>query len=56
MSEGLYMRSRHERDVAAGEHGIASEEFGRLANLGLLLVVLILSALWLAFPPAQLSG
>jgi len=56
MSEGLHMRSLRERDAAVGEHGIRPEEFGDLANLGLLLVVLILSALWLAFPPAQLSG
>ncbi len=29
---------------------------GRVANLSLMLIVLALAALWLAFPPAQLSG
>ncbi|MBV9566530.1 MAG: hypothetical protein JO172_00180 [Hyphomicrobiales bacterium] len=56
MSEGLHMRYSHERGADACEHGVTPEEFGRFANLGLLLVVLILSALWLAFPPAQLSS
>jgi hypothetical protein len=69
MSEGLRMHYRHEersgverapeRRVKAGasiEPGVAPEDFGRLANLGLLTVVLILAALWFAFPPAQLSG
>ncbi|MBV9111286.1 MAG: hypothetical protein JO357_00390 [Hyphomicrobiales bacterium] len=55
MSKGLHMRCPHEWGSDVSEHVIAPEEFGRLANLGLLLVVLILSALWLAFPPAQLS-
>ena len=56
MSEGLHMRSPHERGCDIREHGVAPEEFGRFANLGLLLIVLLLSALWLAFPPAQLSN
>jgi hypothetical protein len=56
MSEGLHMRYRHERRSDAWvEPGVAPEEFGRFANLGLLAVVLILAALWLAFPPTQLS-
>ena len=57
MSEGLHMRYRHEgRSDASIGHGVPPEEFGRFANLGLLAVVLILAALWLAFPPAQLSS
>jgi len=47
MSQGLHMRYRRERR--------APEEYGRFANLGLLTVVLLLAALWLAFPPVQLS-
>jgi hypothetical protein len=57
MSEGLHMRYRREgRSDASIGHGVPPEEFGRFANLGLLAVVLILAALWLAFPPAQLSS
>ncbi|MBV8185461.1 MAG: hypothetical protein JOY76_12335 [Hyphomicrobiales bacterium] len=38
------------------EPGVPPEEYGRFANLGLLTVVLLIAALWLAFPPTQLSG
>jgi hypothetical protein len=64
MSEGLHMHYRHEmrsveeQRAKAGRaigRGVPPEEFGRFANLGLLAVVLFLAALWLAFPPAQLS-
>ncbi len=57
MNEGLHMRYRDERRASASiAQGVPPEEFGRFANLGLLVVVLILAALWLAFPPAQLSS
>jgi hypothetical protein len=64
-----WLRMRHEQRSAfahgcrhlAGasvfaERNPAPHEIGRFANLGLLLLVLILAALWLAFPPAQLSS
>lgn len=64
-----WLRMRHEQRSAFA-HGfrhpagasvlaqgkLARQEAGRVANLGLLLLVLILAALWLAFPPAQLSS
>jgi hypothetical protein len=57
MNEGLHMRDPRERCSVSliREHAVAPEAYGRFANLGLLAAVLILAALWLAFPPTQLS-
>ncbi|MFI5013748.1 MAG: hypothetical protein ACHQAY_15515 [Hyphomicrobiales bacterium] len=40
---------------ACAEQGHAGIETGRVMNLAFMAVVLALAALWLVFPPAQLS-
>jgi hypothetical protein len=44
------------RGKAFTGQGHARSEIGRFANLALMLIVMTLAALWLAFPPAQLSS